>query len=327
MKAQIQLPANELIDYWDFCKAIAQAICPAGEQDLNGIDCIEGKLVTHHVAKAASKCGDEKWPITAALQSVLLSDDGRMLDQLRLEDQPDAAESSTPFLPLSCDLQHQVVELTLPYKLTNDDRQLMEKLLADLPALHYPMSEDDVATFMDAYFNLPNRPAWEPVLVSATTIERRKVEQDTVRHHHQKALQGELTHGRLAAVNANHVLVAKLAIGNFLPRDQAIVYLDRCGISHRDKAMGRPFDAETQVSEIHQEPLDEKQRAVGQPKLSGKEKKKAIIALHEELIGKGVNNFTKQVAEQFDVSDSYIRGVVREAKPKDPLVQWNKKRK
>lgn len=310
MKNHVQLPTEPLIDYGLFCKRIAQAICPAGEQNLEGIDCIEGKRITCHVVLPAPVCDEEKRSVTPGWQSVLLSDDGRTLDQLCL-DQPDAA-SSQPFLPLGGQLNHQVFELPLPYKLTDDDRRLMEELLPDLPALHYPMSESDVATFMSAYVKLPNRPTWEPNLVTAATIAKRQAEQDTVMRHHQKALQDELAHGRLVAVDANHVPVARLAVGAFIPRDQAIAYLDRYGILHCDKEMSGSRGEETQVPVIHQEQLDGKQNAVGDQKLSDKERRD-VVTLYRKLKQKGVKDYCKQVAEQFDITERYVRILARKA--------------
>ncbi|MFZ6647160.1 hypothetical protein ACO0LO_15655 [Undibacterium sp. TJN25] len=314
MKAQIQLPDELLIDYLFFCKAIAQAICPARELELKGVDCITGKRVTNNFTRPVPGRGDEKWPVTAAWQCVLLSDDGRTLDQRRM-DQLDAPASSTPLLPFGGELRHNVFELTLPYKLSDKERQMMEKLLADLPALRYPMSEDEVATFMRAYFDLPNRPYWEPILVTAATIEQRQVEQDAIMLRHQKALQDELTRGRIVAVDSNHVPVARFAFGAFLPRDQAIAYLDQCGILHCDKPVDNHRVAESQTPAIHPEPLKGEQGAVSKLRLSDKQRHE-IVTLHNELKRKGVKDFCKQVVEKFGVSDSYVRRLVRQAPTK-----------
>lgn len=308
MKAQIHLPDGPLIDCMDFCNAIAKAICPASEQELKNVDCITGKLVTHNVAHPTPKRGDEKWPVTAALQCVLLSDDGHTLDQL------DAAASSTPLLPFGGGLGHDVVEVTLPYKLTDQDRQLMEELFADLPALHYPMSDDEVAIFMRAYFDLPNRPDWEPILVTAATIEQRQVKQDTIMLHHQKALQDELTRRRVVAVDSNHVRVAKLAFGAFLPRDQAIAYLDRHGILHCDKPVGDHREVESQAPAVQPEPL-EVQGPIGKPKLSDKQRQE-LVTLRNELERTGVKDFRRQVATKFGISPRRVQKIVAEEKAK-----------
>lgn len=312
MKAQVQLPADPLIEYWSFSKAIACAICPASELELKGVDCIVGKLVTHHVAQAPSTYGEQKWPITAGLQSIQLPDDGRTLDQLCLN-QPEAAAASTHFLPLGGEVRYKVVELTLPYKLTNDDRQLMETLMADLPALHYPILEEERASFMSAYFNLPNRPAWEPVLITATTIERRKAEQNEVLRQHQQSLQKELAQGRLEAVNANHVPVTRFSIGDFLPRDHAIAYLKRCGMAHVDKADGSHQDTNAKKPALHREWHEGKQGAVGEPKLSDKERRD-VVAFRNELKRKKIKGYTKKTAEKFGITDRYVRDLVAQAK-------------
>lgn len=311
MKHPVQLPPDQLIEYWCFCKAIAQAICPAGEQSLKGIDCIVGKRRTSLVAIPAPVCGEEKLTIPVGWQSVLRSDDGHTLDQLCL-DPPDATASSQPLLPLGGTLSHQVFELPLPYKLTEDDRRVMESLLADLPALQYPISEEDAEAFMSAYVKLSERPVWEPILITAATIEQRKVEQDMVMRDHQKALQDELMHERLVAVDANHVPVTGFAVGTFIPRDQAIAYLERCGISHCDKEMSASRDTETEVSGSSQEPSDGKRNAVGERQLSDKQRRDAV-ALYHELKKKKCRDYCKQVAQRYGISTRRVRYLLKEA--------------
>ncbi|MET3116987.1 hypothetical protein AAKU64_001200 [Undibacterium sp. GrIS 1.8] len=319
MKVQVELPADQLIDFWSFCKAIAQALCPAGEQELKGIDCIVGKMVTSNIAKSAPVFGEEKWPISAGLQCVLLSEDGCTLDQLR-RDQPDTVASSAPQIPFGNELHYDMVELTLPYKLTDNDREVMEKLLVDLPSLHYPMSDYGMESFLSAYSSLPNRPEWKPVLVDAKTIERRQAEQDTVMIHHQRVLQDELARERLSAVDANHVSVARFGIGTYLPKGQAIAYLERCGILHVEKREVSDRDVQTEISIIDQESLKAKRSALRKPKLTKKDKQE-IVKRHDELQRKGVNNFSQQLAEQFGISSGYVRRIVREAKDKPNISQ------
>lgn len=311
VKAQVQLPPDHLIDFFSFCKTIAQAICPAGEQELKGIDCIVGKRITGNFRINVPVEGEDNGPVFAPMQCGHLSDDGRTLDQLPV-DQSDTATSSTPNLPSDSELRSQMVELTLPYKLEGDERELMERLLVDLPALRYPMSQDEVENFMSAYFRMPNRPAWEPTLVTAKTIERRQMKQDNVVREHQKALQDELTRERISAVNANYVPVKRFVMGTYLPRDQAIAYLGRLGILHVDKVDVIHRDVQTEISEIHEESLEENNRAIGKPKLSDKQKKE-LVKLHHKLKKEKVKAHTKQVAEQFGISDRYVRDLVKMA--------------
>jgi len=328
MQHQVQLPAGRLIDYGRFCRVIAQAICPAGEQGLEGIDCIVGKQRTFPIAMPAPVCAEEKLPVTADSQRVLQSDDDLTLDEQRT-DQLGAAASSQSILPPGNELNYVVVDLTLPYELTEDDRRVMVKLLARLPVLRYPMSEEDAAAFMSAYAKLPNRPAWEPVLITAATIERRKAEQDEVMHAHQKALQDELAHGRLVAVDASHAPVPRLAFGAFIPREQAIAYLDRCGIWHSDKKMGVRLDAPTQVPVIHQEQPDEKQNDGGKTKCDAK-RRRDIVAHYYKLKGQN-DDYCLQTAQKFGISTSRVRQIVRDDKLRQEEVRTDllvvKKRK
>lgn len=328
MQHQVQLPAGELIDYGRFCRAIAQVICPAGEQGLEGINCIVGKQRTYYFQMPVPMCGKEKQHITAGWQCELLSDDGRALDQPRMQ-QPDAVVPSQPLLPLVHELNYHVFDLPLPYSLTDEDRRLMENLLADLPALRYPMSEEDVAAFMSAYVMLPNRPTWEPVLITAAVIERRKAEQEAVMRDHQKALKDELAQGRLVAVDANHVPVARLALGAFIPREQAIAYLDRCGILHSDKEMRGSRDAEIQRPVLHQEPLGSRKKTVGVPKLSAKERQK-VVAMVRQLKEQKISDFAKRTAEEFKITTRSVHKIVTKAEAEQAASRvenvWNKRK-
>ena len=228
MQVRVNLPPGSLIDYLAFCEAIAQAVCPTNEHGPKGIDCIVAKREIRHVPITPHHVGE--W------QSVLISADGRTLDQLVSSGQSASAATGELELPLTepeypC---YQVGELSGQFNLTDDDRRTLEKLLPKLPPLRSPMSEDEVAAFMDAYLRLPDHPAWEPVLISATTIENREMEHGAIKRHHQQMLQDELACGRLVAVNHNHIRVATLGAGYFIPRSQAIAYLERYGFAYRD---------------------------------------------------------------------------------------------
>lgn len=156
VRAIVTLPSGALIDYQRFCPSIAQALHPADEQDLVGVQCITGKIVTHHVPmEPAARVGVR--PGEAGMQSVLISDDGRTLDQLSKG--RNGTEGGNSALDLMEPVGAQVVELSLPYALTDDDRRELEKLLPQLPALRYPISEDEeVARAYAAKTRPPTRP-------------------------------------------------------------------------------------------------------------------------------------------------------------------------
>ncbi|WZV78040.1 hypothetical protein AAFM48_08080 [Burkholderia pseudomallei] len=114
--------------------------------------------------------------------------------------------------------QLQITELSLQYPLTDDDRRFLESVLPHLPPLHYPMSEAGAKDFLDAWCSLPNRPEWEPVWVTAASIERRKAEQDAAMRRHLQALEGDFAQGLLAAVNSERIEVVALSRSCLIPR-------------------------------------------------------------------------------------------------------------
>lgn len=293
METPVKLPSGALIRYEDFCLAIAQAICPAGEQGLNGIDCVTGKVVRVAVSKAVP---DGEYGSSAVAQQT--------------EVQRVLGEAVRP----------DVGELALPFKLTNDDRRALEDLLPQLPTLRYPMSEDEAAAFIKAYLDVKDRPSWTPTLVTSATIERRKADQERVLHDHQRSLRAEVEKGTMVIVNSSHVQVPVLSIGCYFPRDQAIAYLDRRGIPHQ---RGDRADVKPAEPDVHSEPLRRASFSAEEPKLSP-QKREQLVAYHVQLKKKGVSSPTAQTAQKFGVSEGYVRKLIRNAKKKEPpLTQFD----
>lgn len=219
MQACVELPSGPLIEYSAFCKAIAEAVCPVRVDGLKGIECVVGKVVKHQAA-IGSATGTLDRTLRAGFQTVLLSDDGRTLEQLRA-DQDNRAEAAAPELPLG----KQVVEFSLPYLLDESDRRALEAVLPQLPPLSYPMSVRTAAAFLDAYYDLAERPTWEPILMMAADIERHKGEQARVMERHQRELREAFSAGQVIAVDHHHVRAKELISGTFIPREDAIAYL------------------------------------------------------------------------------------------------------
>lgn len=166
------------------------------------------------------------------LQRVLLSDDDRPLDEM-LQDPPETADASAE-LQLDVAPRRDVVEVPSIVDLDGEDRLTLEKLLPDLPTLRSPVSQQEEEVFLSAYHDMPWRPAWVPVLRTAVDIKRREREQDDVRDHHRRALQTEFAEGRVTAVNGRCAPIPVLTTGSFIPRAQALAYLDRCGFAYGD---------------------------------------------------------------------------------------------
>ncbi|RQQ22494.1 hypothetical protein [Burkholderia stagnalis] len=198
MQVRVKLPSDPLLEFWHFCNAIAEALCPLAKQRA-GIDCVIGKQITREVSMAVSTDQRERWPLHMGLQRVLLSDDDRTLDEM-LQDPPEAVDAGAE-LPLDVAPRREVVELPWVVDLDDDDRRALETLLPDLPALRSPVSPEDEEAFLSAYYDTPGRPVWVPVLLTAADVKRRELAQDGIRDRHQRALQTEFAEGRVTAVN------------------------------------------------------------------------------------------------------------------------------
>ncbi|WP_221623318.1 helix-turn-helix transcriptional regulator [Burkholderia ubonensis] len=241
MQVRVKLPSDPLLEFWNFCNAIAEAVCPLAKQQA-GIECVIGKRITREVSLVVSTNQRERWPLHMGLQRVLLSDDDRTLDEM-LRDPPETADAGAE-LPLDVAPRREVVEVPSIVDLDDEDRLAFEKLLQDLPVLRSPLSPQDEEAFLSAYHDIRGRPAWVPVLVTAADIKRRELAQDDVRDHHRRALQTEFAEGKVTAVNGRNAPIPVLTTGSFIPRKQALAYLERCGLAYGDdvadaKAHGR----------------------------------------------------------------------------------------
>lgn len=319
MDVRVNLPSGALISCRDFCQAIARAICPAGEEGIEGIDCIVGKTMKGVGTLLPSKSSGSRWP-PVSIQTVLTSNDGRTLEQLLVRHDDAATEEAQLLLPES--VPWAVYEQYLPCELNDADRRILEQLLPQLPPLRYPISDDDAAAFISAYINLRGRPEWMPRLVTAATIERRKAEQAKVMRDHQEALQEEVANGRMAALDGRHARVAALSIGCHFTREEAIGYLDRHGMAHRSlETDGAGAYAEPPQLEVPPEPSCSEEVAVGKPRLSKREREQ-VVARHAMLMKSGVTNPTMQTAQKFDISERYVRELVKKSKPHSAIDQF-----
>ncbi|MCW3540484.1 hypothetical protein [Burkholderia cenocepacia] len=319
MQVRVKLSSDPLIDFLDFSYAIADAVYPTGEKGLEGIDCVIGKIVTCQVPIPTSPGAPISSPYYHAWQSVLISDDGRTLNELVSPTQPIGNEAAESELLFDEPPPLQIGEITLPcQELSDADREAFAKVLVDIKRpLRYPMSDEERAEFMEAYCKLPNRPMWMPALVTEETINRRKSKHDAVLLRHQRALSREFEEGRLTPVNAYHAPVASLVPGTFIPRAQAVAYLEQLGFAYQDpETEGDQLLAEQPTLEADADTDHEKKEAAAKrkPRLTA-EQCKQLLAYRDELEAKKkmgeINNPTRQTAERFGVSDSYVRRLVR----------------
>ncbi|WP_241163522.1 helix-turn-helix transcriptional regulator [Burkholderia gladioli] len=231
VQVRVKLPSDPLLEFWHFCNAIAEALCPLAKHQA-GIECIIGKRITREVSLTVSTDRCERWPLHMGLQRVLLSDDDRTLGEMLL-DAPEAADAVAE-LPLEVPPRRDVVEVPSIVDLDDEDRLAFEGLLQDYPALRSLLSPQNEEAFLSAYHDIPRRPSWVPVFQTTNDRKQREREQDDVRERHRQALQTEFAEGIVTAVNGRNVPIPVLTTGSFIPRAQALAYLDRCGLAYGD---------------------------------------------------------------------------------------------
>lgn len=118
--------------------------------------------------------------------------------------------------------------------LTDSDRQYLLCVLPDLPELKIPFPDEIASAFLEAFRALPDRPAWQPVLLS----EARWLQEDSriiaerwaKASQHLQVLQHWLDTGRIRAFRSRHVPATELLVGTLIPRQDVLTYLDYCEI-------------------------------------------------------------------------------------------------
>ncbi|BBA42659.1 MULTISPECIES: helix-turn-helix transcriptional regulator [Burkholderia] len=230
VQVRVKLPSGPLIEPSNFCKAIAEALRPTAAQHFDGIECIVGKMQRYRVpmprlADNGGQSAPEHLQVAPRSESEH-APDHPLRERHGAEEVHGASE-----LPKESDSRLQIVELSeAPYRLTEDDRRALSRLLPGLPSLRYPNSDEDKAAFLDAWLGLKERPSWEPILMTAADMERYKFEQSEIQVRHQLALRDEFARGQLSVVDARYAPVVALAPGSFILRESAVAYLSRCGL-------------------------------------------------------------------------------------------------
>ncbi len=247
VQARVKLPSGPLIELSDFCKAIAEALRPTAVQHFEGIECIVGKMQRYRPSTPQLADNDE--PAMEHSRTASQSDAEQAVER-PYQDQRGADVQAASGPTTESDAQQQNVELSeAPYRLTEDDRRALSRLLSGLPPLRYPISDDDKTAFLDAWSSATGRPSWEPILMTAADMDRYKIEQTEIQVRHQRALRDEFARGRFTAVDAGHAPVVALALGSFIPAEYAIAYLKRCGLVPDDGDVGPDAERNDQSPE------------------------------------------------------------------------------
>lgn len=208
--------------------------------------------------------------------------------------------------------------------LEGPDREALAKVLPKLPPLKYPMSEEDVGFFMEAYAKLQDRPMWMPVLVTEETILALKIKRNQIMDRHIAAIREERRAGRLVPVDANCVPLEAVEIGAHLTRKDAIAYLERHGLAYDDEKewTSSPVEAEHLAPDTDSLAQGSGTSKVGRPQFSPATKA-AAVKRSKELESAGERDPRGRAAKEFGTTSRSIYEWVM----KDMKDQEAKKRK
>lgn len=248
----VDLPLDELIHCEAFARAIARAIHPMPEEGASGMACVTGKLVAPDLRKAS--------PETELLDAVragiaatyptpaLIEHD----EQFELELRGEALEGERGATERQ--IWKWTANLQFPHKLTDTDRESLERILPDLPPLRYPLSERSREVFTQAFREKARDWLWEPILVTDAYVRLQNQRQEQTVKYHLATLADECSTGAVVIIDRGHTRLSRLApvSGAYLSRKAAIDYLYRHGLGYRKAtaSVRKPIDDRRRASTL-----------------------------------------------------------------------------
>ncbi|MCG5076479.1 hypothetical protein [Paraburkholderia tagetis] len=346
MTLQVDLPDGELIE----CTRLARAIALARltKQGLTGIACVVGKVMKIQLSPRAVVGQTGAITVDSEADSVSVRFRQRYTPAGHPGVDPRLIQSGRPSGLLIIDEQSNAVDLfaearadqgpmSLPYKLTDEDRALLVRLLPDLPQLQAPVTLEAREAFLDAYRAHPDRAGWEPELLSLFDPDVERGRLDDLSLKCQQELRDDFIEQRFAAFNSDHSRAKLLVAGAFIPRQMVLDYLKQ---RHDMVPVPRRPDegVSTQTAVLASTQSDVRsavpEKVPSQDGRSSKDKMREegldptdVYEYHKQLVGKAR---TKRTAEYFEVSGSLVRRKIRQYKersqPASPFpVPVNKK--
>ncbi|MBB5501041.1 AlpA family phage regulatory protein [Paraburkholderia sp. MM5384-R2] len=189
-------------------------------------------------------------------------------------------------------------------ELTDDDHAYLLRVLPHLPALQIPYSDDVVEAFLRKFRALPDRPSWEPVLLTESRYLRehaRIIEQRwELAGQHLQALQDWLDIGRIRAFRSRHVPTNELLVGTLVPRRDVLAYLDHCEIAYIGKktaAASVEQEAKQGIGVVASKAETQEDSAVPEPRPASRSVRSAywVAAVQPEVVKK---ELSEQAAPQ-----------------------------
>lgn len=229
MRGVVRIPAGELITLGAFAKALADATATVKFTDLTGLDCIIGKWVVPNAAPSALQPEDAK----RATYSDLVGKDlaKELTAELDLFQQgPALVAVEMPQEQGSLDFPREE-DQGFPYALNDGDRAFLERIIADLPPLKYPLSGSESWNFVQAFKAHKDFPGWLPRLITSMEVERRQIEYANLLDRHRAAIKQDAEAGHLRLLSDDGVPLQVFTINASIIRASALDYLSRYGHS------------------------------------------------------------------------------------------------
>lgn len=230
----VELPPGEMIEVGDLVDAIVKAIFTVKTEGLTGLECITGKLVN---VSAALPAKNNDLDFDDEPDSVGKKPTAQPVNNTEHSPQLELPIQKVEFTQdlLTKVVEHEnSVDFSLPNDLTDHDRKQLKPLLCNLPPLTFPMSDNAISEFLDAYLALPNKLPWVPTIITQDTISRRLEERSAATEDHKNAIRQAIEEGKLSACDTRRVPRKFLSIGTLIPRSSALEYLKRYGLSVKE---------------------------------------------------------------------------------------------
>lgn len=328
MTLQVDLPDGELIE----CTRLARAIALARltKQGLTGIACVVGKVMKIQLTPKAVVGQTGSITVDSEADSVSVQFRQRYMPVGQTGVDPRLIQSGRPSGLLIIDELSNAVDLfakagvdqgamSLPYKLTDEDRALLVRLWPDLPQLQAPVTLEAREAFLDAYRAHPDRADWEPELLSVFDPDAERGRLEDLSLKCQQELRDDFIGQRFAAFNSDHSRAKLLLAGTFIPRQMVLDYLKQW--HDMVPIPSRPDEGASTQTAVLASPQSDVRSAIpekvpSQDSRSSKDKAREegldptdVYEYREQLVGKAR---TKRTAEHFGVSDGLVRRKIRQ---------------
>ncbi len=202
----------------------------------------------------------------------------------------------------------------IPVAINQSDRDLLSRILPQLPALHGNMPKREIVKFRRACRQLPSadRPTWTPVIPaqpSEVTVFSEKIKRLELAARHRDGLHQEVLENRIAAIDSKHLRVTICEPTTLLRREDVVRYIvERCGLkvaaaSNASITLADQADNAQLQNQEAGEPSGTSRRSHAQDGLTVRWTSEEL----HEITEYKKNHTWKQVTEKFGISRQFYQ--------------------